>query len=150
MNPGGDGDLQKPKRVFLCLNMPSHSSEASGSDTTPASLSSADVISENASLTKDTEMPSSCFSALPPFSPSPHPPPLLVISCALGGTAHSATKQSCPQHRALANQAGPECSGTPISSTPPRYAGGTGGERESARSRRGGEGKAEFEKGSGE
>lgn len=32
-------------------------------------------------------------------------PSFLVVSCALCGTAHSATKQSCLQHHTLANQA---------------------------------------------
>lgn len=49
-----------------------------------------------------------------PLHPSPRhpflPPLLLAISCALSGTAHSATKQSCLQHHTLANQARPEFS----------------------------------------
>lgn len=49
-----------------------------------------------------------------PLHPSPHHPflprLLLAVSCALSGTAHSATKQSCLQHHTLANQARPEFS----------------------------------------
>lgn len=45
--------------------------------------------------------------------------PLLVVSYALSGTAHSATKQSCLQHHTLANQARPECSSPQIHSTAP-------------------------------
>lgn len=45
------------------------------------------------------------------FSSSPHLPRSSSLPGALGGTAHSATKQSCLQHHTAANQAGPECSG---------------------------------------
>ena len=40
----------------------------------------------------------------------PSIPSFLAVSCALSGTVHSATKQSCLQHHTLANQARPECS----------------------------------------
>lgn len=42
---------------------------------------------------------------------TPHLPHSLSSPGALGGTAHSATKQSCLQHHTAANQARPECSG---------------------------------------
>lgn len=51
-----------------------------------------------------------------PLHPSPRSP-LLPISHALNGTAHSATKQSCLQHHTLANQARPEFSSPQIHST---------------------------------
>lgn len=51
-----------------------------------------------------------------PLHPSPRSP-LLPISHALNGTAHSATKQSCLQHHTLANQARPEFSSSQIHST---------------------------------
>lgn len=47
----------------------------------------------------------------------PSPSPLTPISQTLNGTAHSATKQSCLQHRTLANQPGPEFSSPQIHST---------------------------------
>lgn len=60
-----------------------------------------------------------------PLHPSPRhpllPPPLLVVSYALSGTAHSATKQSCLQQHTLANQARPEFSSPQILSTTPWY-----------------------------
>lgn len=58
-----------------------------------------------------------------PLHPSPRhpllPPPLLVVSYALSGTVHSATKQSCLQQHTLANQARPEFSSPQIHSTTP-------------------------------
>lgn len=51
----------------------------------------------------------------------PHLPPLLVASCALSGTVHSATKQSCLQHHTLANQAKPGCSSPQFHSAAPWY-----------------------------
>lgn len=51
------------------------------------------------------------FHAYFSFSSTHHLPRSLSSPSALGGTAHSATKQSCLQHHTAANQAGPECSG---------------------------------------
>ena len=42
---------------------------------------------------------------------APNLPHSLSLPGALGGTAHSATKQSCLQHHTAVNQAQPECSG---------------------------------------
>lgn len=61
-------------------------------------------------------IPPSFFFFPIPLHPSPRSP-LLPISHALNGTAHSATKQSCLQHHMLANQARPEFSSPQIHST---------------------------------
>lgn len=60
-----------------------------------------------------------CFwFSTPPFSSTCSLlPQLLFVFCALGGTAHSATKQSCLQHQTLTNQAKPECSSPQVYST---------------------------------
>lgn len=59
------------------------------------------------------------FLFFPPLFSSLSSHFLLIASYALSGTAHSATKQSCLQHRTLVNQARPELSSPQIHSTTP-------------------------------
>ncbi len=62
------------------------------------------------------------FPAFSSFSLFHYTPPSSSAPCrlpSLGGTAHSATKQSCLQHHTLANQARPEFSSPQIHSTAP-------------------------------
>lgn len=75
----------------------------------------------------------SCFFFIPSAFPCSllHPspfhsflPPLRLVSGALAGTAHSATKQSCLQHHILTNQARLERSSPRIHSIPSRYRAG--------------------------